>query len=191
MCADQLFAGDARRRQAGVTMIELIIAILVVGIAMAGVLSVFVATSRSSADPMMRAQAQLIAESYLEEILLKRFYDPDTDTVCPAAEGSRSTYDNVCDYDPTGAGVTDNPPLDQLGTPIAALTGYAVTVQVTRDATVTLGAGPLTNGPGATEIRVLRVDVTVAGPGAARAAVTGYRTNYNCNAAADPECKGP
>ncbi|MEK6243603.1 MAG: prepilin-type N-terminal cleavage/methylation domain-containing protein [Pseudomonadota bacterium] len=188
MCTDQLFAGAARRRQAGVTMIELIIAIMVVGVAMAGMISVIVATSRGSADPMVRAQAQLIAESYLEEILLKRFYDPDEDLVCPAAEGLRKDYDNVCDYDPTGAGVTDNPPKDQLGTVIGALTGYAVTVQVTRDNTVTLNG--LNNDTATNLYRVLRVDVTVNGPGAAKAAVTGYRTNYNCNVVAtDPECK--
>lgn len=187
MYADTVLRRATRRRQAGVTLIELIVAMLIVGVAMAGMMSVFVATSRGSADPMLRAQAQLIAESYLEEILLKRFYDPDLDRVCQPAEALRSSYDNVCDYDPTGAGVTDNPPRDQLGTAIVALAGYAVTVQVARDATVTLNG--LTNGGGPTEIRVLRIDVTVVGPGAARASVTGYRTNYNCNATGNPECK--
>lgn len=172
-------------------------AMMVIGIAMAGMLSVFVVTSSKSADPMMRAQAQLIAESYLEEILLKRFYDPDTDTVCPtaAADGDalRSQYDNVCDFDRTGVGVTDNPPKNQLGTSISpALNGYAVTVLVTRTASPTAGfvtLNGLVNNTGPTVIRVLRVDVTVNGPGAAKAAVTGYRTNYNCNASGNPECK--
>src|SRR2546423_6677522 len=90
--------GARRRGQAGISLIDIIAAILVIGIAVAAVVSVFTVTVQHSADPMMRRQAQLIAEAYLEEILLQKFYDPDTDNVCPAPEASRNLYDNVCDY---------------------------------------------------------------------------------------------
>jgi len=169
-------SGAARQR--GVTLIEMVIAIAIVGIAMAGVLSVFIVTTQHSADPMARLQGQIIAEGYLDEILLKKFYDPDTDSVCPAAEASRANYDNVCDYN-----LASHPPADQFGTAIAELSAYRVVVAVT-NAGVTLGT---VNNTGA--IRVLRVDVTVTGPGNASVTLTGYRTNYECNAAADPGCK--
>jgi len=63
------------RRTAGVTLVELIIAIVVVGIALAAIMSVFVVTTHHSADPMLRVQAQILAEGYLDEVLLKKFYD--------------------------------------------------------------------------------------------------------------------
>ncbi|MCE9569660.1 MAG: type II secretion system GspH family protein, partial [Rhodocyclales bacterium] len=44
----------ARHRQHGLTLIELIVFIVIVSVALAGVLSVLNLTARSSADPMIR-----------------------------------------------------------------------------------------------------------------------------------------
>jgi len=144
------------------------------------VLSVFVITAQHSADPMVRQQAQMIAESYLDEILIKRFYDPDTNSVCPANEGSRSLYDNVCDYNT----LPDTVVRDQAGNAIAALSAYNVAVSVDSGAGVTL------NGVDNTGVtRVLLVTVTVTGPNATSMTLNGYRTNYECNTIGDPECK--
>jgi prepilin-type N-terminal cleavage/methylation domain-containing protein len=63
----------------GVTLVELIVAIAIIGTGVAGILAVMEATTRRSADPMILQQAQLIGESYLEEILQKKFYDPDSE----------------------------------------------------------------------------------------------------------------
>lgn len=170
------------RVQCGFSLVELVMAIAVMGIALAGAVAIFSTTSRHSADPMIQQQAQLIAESYLDEILLKRFYDPDTNTVCPAAEGGgRLAYDNVCDYN----GIS-GAPQNQFGTAIPELSAYTVQVTVA-NAGVTLNG--LVNGGGATEIRVLRVDVTADGPGGISVTLSGYRTNYECNTGGDPECK--
>lgn len=168
------------RRHAGFTLVELIVAIVIVGISIAAVASVFVVTTQHSADPMARQQAQLIAEAYLDEILLQRFWDPDTNSVCPAPEASRTAYDNVCDYH-TGVA---QPAADQFGNAIA---GYSVLVAVVPDGTVSLNG--LANGPAANEIRVMRVDVAVTGPDNAVAQLSGYRTNYECNVSTDPGCK--
>ncbi len=173
------------RRQSGVSLLDLILAIVIIGIALAAIASVYITTVQHSADPMVRRQAQLIAEAYLDEILLKKFYDPNTSTVCPAAEGSRSLYDNVCDYNGLSG-----PAADQFGTPLAApLSSYNVQVAVTSDNSVTLNG--LTNGPAANEIRVMRVDVTVTGPNNTPVSLSAYRTNYNCSTSTDPGCKGP
>ena len=125
-----------RWAQRGVTLLELIIAIVIVGISLAAVLSVFVITTQHSADPMVRQQAQMIAESYLDEILIKRFNDPDTNSVCPANEGSRNLYDNVCDYNT----LPDTVVRDQAGNAIAALSAYNVTVTGPNNTAVTLDA---------------------------------------------------
>lgn len=181
--------------QRGFSLIELIIAIMIIGASVVGVLSMMNFLAARSADPMIQEQAMLIGEAYLDEILLKPFLDPSAGTanVCPAPEaGGRSSYDNVCDYNGlTDAGAPDGDgPRDQFGNPIADLGAYTVTVTVTGtgDNTVTLGpAGSLINNSGV--LRVLRVDVRVQGPGTMALMLTGYRTNYNCNAAGDAACE--
>lgn len=65
-------------QQRGMTLIELIVFIVVVSVGLAGVLSVFSVTVRNSADPLVVKQALAVADSLLEEILLKDFCDPDS-----------------------------------------------------------------------------------------------------------------
>jgi MSHA pilin protein MshD len=168
-----------------VSLFEVILAVVVVGIVVSALAITFTTTVLHSADPMIRRQAQLIAEAYLEEILLKRFYDPNTNNVCPAPEGSRNLYDNVCDYNNINGdgGAAGEAPRDQFGNAIGALSAYNVVVAVT-SAGATLGT--LNN---ASVTKVLRVDVTVTGPNNTSIALSGYRTNYNCDALGDPGCK--
>jgi MSHA pilin protein MshD len=180
----------APNSRAGFTLVELVLAIVIVSIAVISVMTVFVVTTQHSADPMTRQQAQLIAEAYLEEILLKRFYDPDTSTVCPAPEGTRGEYDNVCDY----RNIANAAPQNQFGAAIAELAAYRVTVTVSPNPAAPAAAvslGTLTNDYGSGFIRVLRVDVEVTGPGDAVARLTGYRTNYTCDATIGPDLCRP
>ena len=175
---------DARRMR-GFTIVEMILAITIVGVALAGVATVFFTTTRHSADPAVQQQAQFIAEAYLEEILRQKFFDPDEDKVCPSPEaGGRGSFDNVCDY----RNVSNQAPANAFGTAIAPLSNYKVTVTVTRDATVSLNG--LNNNTGTGLYRVVRVDVSVTGPNSTSITLSGYRTNYNCEAVTDPGCKG-
>ena len=169
-----------RARRTGFTLFELVIAMVIVGISLLGVLSVFTVAAQHSADPMVRQQAQYIAEAYLDEILIKRFYDPDTNRVGPANEGSRTLFDNVCDYNT----LPDTVVRDQSGAAITALSAYSVAVTVDSSAGVALHT---VNNTGAT--RVLLVTVTVTGPQNTVVALSGYRANYLCNTAGEPECK--
>jgi MSHA pilin protein MshD len=178
------------RSRAGFTLVEVVITIAIVGIALMSVLSVYLVAGRHSADPMTRQQAQLIAEAYLEEILLKRFYDADTGTVCPAPEASRGDFDNVCDY----RNISNAAPENQFGTAINQLASYRVTVTVSPNPgapTAAVSLGTLANDYVGGFIRVLRVDVVVTGPGDATARLTGYRTNYTCNATIGPDLCRP
>lgn len=76
------------------TLVELVIAIAIIGIAVAGVLGVFTVASRYNADPVIRKQALAIAESLMDEILSRPYtycdpdsydpsepYDPATDSI--------------------------------------------------------------------------------------------------------------
>lgn len=62
-----------RRRQAGLTMIELILFMMIVGVALIAIVGVMNLTTQRSADPVRRKQALMLAEAYLEEIEQAKF----------------------------------------------------------------------------------------------------------------------
>lgn len=73
-------------KQRGISLIELIMFIVIVSVALAGILLVMNVTTRGSADPLIHKQALAIAESMLEEIELMpfTFCDPDDPTASTA-----------------------------------------------------------------------------------------------------------
>ena len=153
---------------AGVTLVELVIAIVIIGVALSGTLLVMRQTIGGSADPMVLHQGIAIAEAYLEEISLKPFYDPNLGAgggTCPVADATRDLYDNVCDYN----GLNDLGARDQDGNAIAGPTRY--TVAVTVDTTSTL------NALGGATI-VIRTDVQVTHPDMENFMLSAYRANY-------------
>lgn len=171
----------------GFGLIELVVAVVVLAVSVVGVLSVMNFTVARSADPAVQVQATLIAEAYLEEILLKPFVDPSAGTTraCPTPETSgRIAYDNVCDYN----GLANAGARDQFNNPVSGLEDYTVSVTVTGDTSLTLGPSGADQVDNSTVLRLLRVDVRVQGPGGTDLTLTGYRTNYNCNAVSDTAC---
>ena len=59
------------RRQRGLTLIELIVFIVIVGVALAGILAVMNVTMKSSSDPLIRKQMLAIAESLMTEVQMQ------------------------------------------------------------------------------------------------------------------------
>lgn len=167
---------NGQHAQAGVTLVELVISIVIISVALVGVLLVMNQTTRYSADPMIQHQAVAAGQSYLEEILLKSFRDPslapdpDAGRVCPGAEAGRALYDNVCDYD----GLDDNGARDQLGNAIPGLEGYRIRVDVVCDDAVHTLAGNADCE--ATDVLRVNVRVTHAGLAGLDITVSGYRT---------------
>ena len=147
-------------RQRGVTLVELVVSIVIVAIAAAGVLGVLASTVGGSADPMVRHQAAAVAEAYLEEILLKPFTDPDG----VDGEGARMDFDDLDDYD----GLADIGARDQFGNPLPGLGSYNIAVSVTPSAAL----------PGIPAADALRIDVTVIRVPAINYTVSGYRTRF-------------
>lgn len=84
-CAERGRAGPthpaAAGRQRGVTLIELLMFIVIVSVAIAGLLQVYNQTVRSSADPLVRKQALALAESLMAEVLAQpyTYCDPQDD----------------------------------------------------------------------------------------------------------------
>lgn len=160
-----------RRIVRGFTLIEVIIFIVVVSVGLAGILLVSTTVVRSSADPMVRKQAVAVAESMLEEILLKEYCDPDTGDrtavppTCGAAqqEASRNLWDDVDDYNAfASVGVTD-----VSGAAVLGLGAYNVAVAV--------GAPAAVAGGGAVVLKQITVTVSWAGD---QVVLVGYRGNY-------------
>jgi MSHA pilin protein MshD len=145
--------GPARARARGTTLVELVIAITVIGIAVTSVLGLLSAISLRSANAMSATQAASIAGAYLDEALSKTF----AHTVGPAA---RAAFDDVRDYNFVDVGVRD-----ANGNAVPNLGQY--TVQITAVAAA-LG----------TEPNAIRVDVRVTAPNGDATQVSGFRTSY-------------
>lgn len=174
------------RSQAGLSLVELIMFIIIVSVGVAGILSVFNLTTQKSADPQVRRQMLAVAEALLEEVEFKPFTlcDPDdpnaatavTSANCTGGTGgpndesklplgfeageTRATYDNVSDYN----GLSLSPASDINGN---LINGYSATVSVTQqqiEASVPLDAS-------------LRITVTVT-HGGDSLSLSGYRLRY-------------
>lgn len=94
-------------RQRGASLLELIVFIVIVGTALAGVLTVLNVSVLHSADPMVRKQMLAIAESLLDEVQLQPFTFCDPAAV--EAKAASSTADcggHLPSVGPPG-GVTD------------------------------------------------------------------------------------
>ena len=154
-----------RKRMAGVTLIELIIAIVIISAALAGLVGAFVQANRASADPVVTQQMLAIGESMMEEVLLKPFADPDGAAPAPV----RAQFNDVRDFDPVddaSVGYASTGITDIDGAAIAGLGNYSVNVRVNANGVVL---------PGVAAGDALRVTVTV-GNGVQQLALTGWRT---------------
>ncbi|MCJ8168411.1 type II secretion system protein [Atopomonas sediminilitoris] len=151
-------------RQRGMTLIELVISIVIIGICAAALFSAMAAITGRSADPLLRQQSLAIAEAYLEEILTQPYFDPASGNECPSPPASRVLFDNVCDYN----GLDDSGARDSSGNALAALANYRVQVAV--------GSGSAWAGVPAGA--VLSVDVTVTDPQGQTLLLRGLRTRY-------------
>src|SRR5436305_110930 len=96
-----------RRRERGVTLLELIVFIVIVSVAVMGVLTVLDLSNRSSTDPMIQKQALAIAEALLEEVELQPF------TYCDPDDANAASADDVtgCTGGASGANDENKTPL--------------------------------------------------------------------------------
>jgi len=116
----------------GFTLAEVLVSIVVLGIAAAAILGMFTSAIKTSADPMIQQQAIAIAEAYMTEILRKDFADDmENNTDSGGSEGSenRPDYNDIQDYN----SLPDQIVRDQNDTAIAALSDFRVAVTVLPD----------------------------------------------------------
>lgn len=111
-------------RNAGVTLVELIIAMVIIAAALGGLVAAFSTGNRASADPLILQQKVAIAESLMGEILL-RPYGLDTTLPTPNV---RDTFVDVRDFNGYGKNLSGI--RDAKNNPIAGLESYNVLVSV-------------------------------------------------------------
>lgn len=184
------------RRQAGLSLVELVVSIAIVGVGVAGILGVMNLVTRHSADPVVQKQVLAIAESTLEEVELMAFtycdpsdanfataanaagcatYPEDNLGAQPVAGLARQTFNNVGNYN---GFAMNNGIQDITGAAIPGLAGYRVAVAIAQQAPGSNPAAPLA----IPAVDSLLVTVTATGPGGAQVVLQGYRLRYAPNA---------
>ncbi len=194
-------------RQSGLSMIELVVFIVIIGVAVAGVVATLTFTTARSADPLQRKQAILIAEALLDEISLGHMTfchpdDPAAETATSAAgcatpetvgpSGAARPYFNINDYvlafnTPTSItpGDTSGKVTDVLGN---LKHGGKFTAFVTLRADARLGpadasglAGSAAGAPNPADTNLLHISVAVNYGSGEKIVLDRYRTRYAPN----------
>ena len=192
------------RRQRGITLVELIMFMVIISIALAGIIGVMNLVTSKSADPLRRKQALLIAEGLLEEVRLAAFTwcDPTSDSedvpdsVTSAATCKRPEvfgnegptgavflrpFDNINDYvsapNVAQAAFDIKGVLsDAAGQPLD-VAGYSARLTIVpENLNGIVARSPASIGPADAE--VLRIRVEVAYGGDAPVVLDAYRTRY-------------
>lgn len=172
-------------KQAGFTLIELIVGIVLMAIALTFMTNAFFSNPGRSVEPMMQIRAAEFGQALLGEILSKNF-DETTPiggvpacVVCTASgslgsEGeSRSTYDDVDDYnDSCGSPMAL---ADSLGNGVSNFNGYGMEVCVSYDGDY--------DGLADTNINAKLIQVNIylpsgAGMGNDPITLSGYKGNF-------------
>nr|WP_312846323.1 prepilin-type N-terminal cleavage/methylation domain-containing protein [Marinobacter arenosus] len=162
-----------RRAVRGATLVELVITIVIISIAIAGVVGAFALISGRSADPLNETRAVALGQLYVDEILSKKYDEQTPQGGVPRYTGActigadgaetRASFDDVDDYD----GLSDAPPASALGG-ISGYAGFSVDVSVTC-------AGTEVGLPAS---QAKRIDVLVSAPDDRRFVFSAYRANF-------------
>ncbi len=152
-------------RERGASLIELIMFIVIVSVALAGILLVMNTASRNSADPLIRKQALAVAYALLEEVQLQDFSSATATTAVTAANRTSVTH-VVMDYNgfTMPAGITS-----VNGVAVSGLGKYSASVAVVPESSAW-------NGIAAGS--AVQITVTVNAPSVGEVTATGYRTAY-------------
>jgi MSHA pilin protein MshD len=208
MYANPLSHLTKAKQQLGVTLVELVVFMVIVSVALAGVLKVLEITNKGSADPLVRKQALSIAESLLLEVEQQPFTlcDPDDANAATAITTADCTGGAAGSEDKNGATLNGPTPSSEsrysntdsfdnvadyggFSMPDATCAGICNPGSSTPLANLTGyaanvsitrvgGTAPFTTFP---SNAVLQITVHVTGPANTDITLTGYRFRYAPN----------
>ena len=157
--------GDAAAlAQRGISLIELIMFIVIIGVALAGILLVMNKVTAHSADTLIRKQALAVAESLLEEIELQAMSGVAPNIAPPNAV--RTSFDNVFNYNGYFTTTATGGVTDMAGGSVGLANYNIASVTVTN-----VALGDIT----VASASAVMITVTVTDPTGDQLELTGYR----------------
>lgn len=164
--------------QRGATLVELVMTIVIISIAIAGVVGAFSLIAGRSADPLNQTRAVALAQRYMDEILARPFdedaragerYGGGCRKTLPPAGRDRDEYEDVDDYD----AIEDEVPSRYWtgpGSPEAGYNQFSVTVDVdcVTDPPSELNA----------DVEAKRIRITITDPSDNDYVFAAYRVNF-------------
>ncbi len=161
-----------KRRARGATLVELVITIVIISIAIAGVVGAFALITGRSADPLNQTRAVELAQLYMDEIITKKYDQTTPQGGFPRYSGScnigddgqsRANYDDVDDYNGL-----DEVPESVTGSINQGYGSFRVLVSVSC-------AG---SDIGLADPEAKRIDLTITAPGGQGFIFSAYRVNF-------------
>lgn len=152
----------------GFTLLESLIAVLLVGLLMVAALNSVGATKRRESHSLDQLRGQQLAASLMNEILLQAYAEPATAAVFgpeSGEAGNRSLFDDVDDYSNWSA----SPPTDRSGQLVAGFNGWTLSAAVQWASPTTLAATTASN------TGLKKVTVTASKGSKTTATAIGYR----------------
>jgi MSHA pilin protein MshD len=178
-------ATPACERARGFTLVEIVVALVIVSIAAAAVMQALSFGLQRQSDPLWQAKAVALGEAYLDEVLARRYdtasppggVPPCSPLATPCSDGAsfggdpadRAQFESVSDYH----GLVDEPPRDAEGNVRAGYESFRVEIAVRyvdtdeRDA---LGLDDVTDAK--------HVEVRVTDRGTPTLVFSAYRGNF-------------
>ena len=167
----------------GFSLVEVVITIVVIGIALLAAVSGWSNIARNSADVLWQTKVSYLGQAYLEEILSQRYDEntplgggicnPCSSVLGPEADEVRTTFDDVDDFNGLSEPATGLFLQIVGGAPVQAYVGYNVSVTVTYSGQAVLG------GPDNELAKQVTVTVTPpANTGQGPVAFSGLRGNF-------------
>ena len=165
-------------RTGGATLVELVITIVIISVAIAGVVGAFSLIAGRSADPLNQTRAVALSQLYMDEILARKFAEgsptgggevgsaeSDCGNIGSDVTESRETYDDVDDYDE----LNDASPQNSEEDPLSGYSGFLVSVAVACAGTEVGFAG---------NYQAKRIDITITDPSGNDYLFSAYRGNF-------------
>lgn len=113
-------SANARRRSKGLSLVEVIVSAMLVGVVVAGAMTCLGAVIRDRQETARAGLADQLAQQLLAEVLATAYEDEAVQPVFGPdpgeATGDRSAFDDVDDFD----GWSASPPVDRSGMPVVS-----------------------------------------------------------------------
>ncbi len=167
-----------KRPQKGATLVELVITIVIISVAIAGVVGAFSLITGRSADPLNQTRSVTLSQLYMDEILAKKFAErspigggevDSAEADCGNDIGSegtetRSTYNDVDDY----SGLSASPENGEEE-PLTSYDGFLVSV-IVQCAGSEVGL--------AANYQAKHIDITITDPSGNNYLFSAFRGNF-------------